>query len=249
MTTQTQRAPLTAIMDPSWAQALKPVEPVIREMGDFLRAEIHAGHRILPDSANIFRAFKQPLDSVKVLIVGQDPYPTPGNPIGIAFAVDPQVKPIPASLRNIYKELMDDVGVKEPTNGDLRPWTSRGVMLLNRCLTVRASQPASHRGKGWEKVTEQAIRALNARTDESGRPLPLVAILWGRDARGLAPLLTNATIIESSHPSPLSARYGFFGSKPFSRANAALISKGAEPIDWSLPSADDLPIPQEDPEF
>lgn len=242
------RKPLHALMDAQWAQALAPVEPTIRHMGDFLRGEIAARRPYLPANANIFRAFATPMNDVKVLIVGQDPYPTPGNPIGLSFAVDPAVHPLPASLRNIFTELTEDLGIPRPDNGDLRPWTQQGVMLLNRCLTVSLGHPASHRGQGWEAVTEQAIRTLNARTDADGKPLPLVAILWGRDARNLKPLLAHATIIESAHPSPLSARHGFFGSKPFSRTNAALQAMGATPIDWSLPS---LSAPQvsDEPSF
>lgn len=243
----TERKPLSELMDPQWAQALAPVEPNIRHMGDFLRGEIAAHRRYLPANENIFRAFSTPMNQVKVLIVGQDPYPTPGNPIGLSFAVDPAVHPVPASLRNIFTEMVDDLGVPSPDNGDLRPWTHQGVMLLNRCLTVGVGKPASHRGQGWEAVTEQAIRALNARTDSEGKPLPLVAILWGRDARNLKPLLTHAVIVESAHPSPLSARHGFFGSHPFSRANAALQEMGATPVNWELPSAqvqptDDTPV-------
>lgn len=188
----------------------------------------------LPASHNILRAFTIPFDSIKVLIVGQDPYPTPGHPVGLSFCVAPNVHPLPKSLINIYKELVDDLGVPMPTNGDLTPWTERGVMLLNRCLTVGVGRPNSHQGKGWEEVTEAAIRALNARTDADGKPKPLVAILWGRNAQSLEPLLTNAFIIKSPHPSPLSASRGFFGSKPFSRANQALVTMGADPVDWTL---------------
>ena len=121
-----------------------------------------------------------------------------------------------------------------PKNGDLTPWTKQGVMLLNRCLSVEAGKANSHQGKGWEQITDAAITALNNRTDNNGKPLPLVAILWGRNAQSLAPLLTNAVIIQSPHPSPLSASRGFFGSRPFSRTNQALISMGASAIDWSL---------------
>ena len=185
--------------------------------------------------ATIFCA-RSPSRSIpsKVLIVGQDPYPTPGHPVGLSFCVAPNVHPLPKSLINIYKELVDDLGVPMPTNGDLTPWTERGVMLLNRCLTVGVGRPNSHQGKGWEEVTEAAIRALNARTDADGKPKPLVAILWGRNAQSLEPLLTNAFIIKSPHPSPLSASRGFFGSKPFSRANQALVTMGADPVDWTL---------------
>lgn len=229
------RKPLSEIMDTSWATALEPVEGDIRRMGDFLRAEHASHHPTLPSSNNIFRAFQLPLDQVKVLIVGQDPYPTPGHPVGLSFCVAPDVDPIPASLRNIYQEMMDDLGLPRPSNGDLTPWVVQGVMLLNRSLTVRAGAPNSHQGKGWEKITEQAIKALNSRRDESGRPLPLVAILWGRNAQSLESLLTNAKIIKSPHPSPLSASRGFFGSRPFSRTNAYLEEMGTSPIDWRLP--------------
>lgn len=228
--------PLEELMDPDWAKALAPVEPQIRAMGVFLREQIESGHHILPASHNILRAFSIPLKSIKVLIVGQDPYPTPGHPVGLSFCTSPKVRPLPKSLINIYKELVNDLGVSTPQSGDLTPWTKQGVMLLNRCLTVEAGKANSHQGKGWETVTDAAINALNSRKDENGNTMPLVAILWGRNAQSLAPLLTNATLITSSHPSPLSASRGFFGSKPFSRANSALIKMGASPIDWSLNS-------------
>lgn len=227
---------LEELMDPDWAKALAPVEPQIRAMGVFLREQIESGHHILPASHNILRAFSIPLKSIKVLIVGQDPYPTPGHPVGLSFCTSPKVRPLPKSLINIYKELVNDLGVSTPQSGDLTPWTKQGVMLLNRCLTVEAGKANSHQGKGWETVTDAAINALNSRKDENGNPMPLVAILWGRNAQSLAPLLTNATLITSSHPSPLSASRGFFGSKPFSRANSALIKMDASPIDWSLNS-------------
>ena len=197
-------------------------------MGDFLRAEIAAGRTYLPDGPNVLRAFTQPLDDVRVLIVGQDPYPTPGHPIGLSFSVAPGVAP-PRSLVNIFRELSDDLGVKRPTSGDLTPWAQRGILLLNRVLTVEPGNSGSHRRKGWEDVTDQAIRALVARDE------PLVAILWGKDAQTLRPMLTDVPIIESAHPSPMSADRGFFGSKPFSRVNAELEDLGADPIDWSLP--------------
>lgn len=235
--TQAHIKPLSELIEPGWATALSDVEPQVHRMGDFLRGEIAAGRPYLPASKNILRAFTIPFDDIKVLIVGQDPYPTPGHPVGLSFCVAPNVRPIPRSLTNIYKELTDDLGLPMPANGDLTPWTGQGVMLLNRCLTVGVGHPNSHQGKGWEPVTEAAIRALNARTNADGTPKPLVAILWGRNAQTLEPLLTNAFIIKSPHPSPMSARYGFFGSKPFSRANAALTSMGSSPVDWSLPSA------------
>ncbi|MGO2860740.1 MAG: uracil-DNA glycosylase [Brevibacterium sp.] len=224
---------LTEIMSPDWAEALSDVEEQIHAMGDFLRAEIAAGRDYLPRGDKVFRAFAEPLAEVKVLIVGQDPYPTPGHPIGLSFAVDPEVRPLPRSLGNIYKELEADLGIAPAAHGDLRAWSRQGVMLLNRSLTVQPGQPASHRGKGWEAITERAISALIERDQ------PLVAILWGRDARNLAPLLTSGTaevaIVESAHPSPLSASRGFLGSRPFSRTNDLLGQKGIDPIDWSLP--------------
>ena len=221
--------PLRTIIDPGWADALEPVAGRIAAMGDFLRAEVAAGRRYLPAGENVLRAFKQPMDSVKVLIVGQDPYPTPGNAVGLSFSVAPDVRRLPPSLVNIFTEYTADLGFPTPANGDLSPWTQRGVLLLNRVLTVAPGKPGSHRGKGWEEVTEQAIRAL------AGRRQPLVAILWGRDARTLAPLLDGAALISSAHPSPDSAGAGFFGSRPFSRANQLLEQQGAEPVDWKLP--------------
>jgi uracil-DNA glycosylase len=200
-------------------------------MGEFLRAELAAGRGYLPAGQNVLRAFTFPFDKVRVLIVGQDPYPTPGHAVGLSFSVAPDVRPLPRSLDNIYKEYVQDLGNPAPANGDLTPWAERGVMMLNRVLTVRAGTPASHRGKGWESVTECAIRALVA------RPQPMVAVLWGRDAQTLKPMLAGAhcATIESVHPSPLSATRGFFGSRPFSRANELLTTLGAEPIDWQLP--------------
>lgn len=213
-----------------WAPALAPVEDDLGRLGRFLNDERAAGHRVLPAGERILAAFSRPLADVRVLIVGQDPYPTPGHPIGLSFATAPEVRPIPRSLQNIYRELRDDLGVAPVAHGDLTAWADRGVMLLNRVLTVRAGAPASHRGKGWEAFTERAIRAL---VDRGG---PLVAILWGNDARSLGPMLGQVPRLESPHPSPLSASRGFFGSKPFSRANAALEAQGASAIDWTLPS-------------
>jgi uracil-DNA glycosylase len=220
--------PLTEVVEAGWAAALEPVAGQIAAMGDFLRAEVAAGRRYLPAGPNILRAFSQPFADVRVLIVGQDPYPTPGHPIGLSFAVESHVRPIPRSLQNIYRELSSDLGLATPAHGDLTSWTKHGVLLLNRVLTVAPGASAAHRGKGWEVVTDQAIRAL------VGRGTPLVAILWGRDAQSLSPLLGSVPRIESAHPSPMSADRGFFGSRPFSRANAALVEQGAEPVDWSL---------------
>ncbi|ASU83641.1 uracil-DNA glycosylase [Nocardiopsis gilva YIM 90087] len=220
--------PLNEIMDDGWAKALEPVAGRISEMGEFLRKEIDEGRTYLPAGENVLRAFQQPFDDVRVLIVGQDPYPTPGHAIGLSFAVAPDVK-LPGSLRNIYKEYMEDLNLPMPSNGDLTPWTKQGVLLLNRALTVMPGKPASHRGKGWEEVTEQAIRAL------AERGTPLVSILWGRDARNLRPLMPGVPCVEAPHPSPMSAKYGFFGSRPFSKANALLEEQGAEAVDWRLP--------------
>ena len=223
---------LTTIIEAGWAEALAPVAAQIRAMGDFLRAEIAAGHTYLPSGDNVLRAFKQPFADVRVLIVGQDPYPTPGHPVGLSFSVDPSVKRIPGSLVNIFREYSQDLGYPRPATGDLTPWTDRGVLLLNRVLTVQPGKPGSHRGKGWEAITEQAITALAARHDEGS---PLIAILWGKDARNLGPLLGNVPRIESTHPSPMVTNGDFFGSRPFSRANQLLESLGAAPIDWKLP--------------
>jgi uracil-DNA glycosylase len=222
--------PLRSIIDPGWADALEPVAGQIAAMGDFLRAEVAAGRRYLPAAQNVLRAFKQPFAGVRVLIVGQDPYPTPGHAVGLSFSVAPEVRRLPGSLVNIFREYSDDLGYPAPATGDLTPWSERGVLLLNRVLTVAPGKPGSHRGKGWEEVTDQAIRALAARQTE-----PLVAILWGRDARTLAPLLGDIPRVESAHPSPYSASNGFFGSRPFSRANQLLEQEGAKPIDWKLP--------------
>ena len=221
---------MRSIVDPGWADALEPVAGRIAAMGDFLRAEVAAGRRYLPAGENVLRAFKQPFAAVRVLIVGQDPYPTPGYAVGLSFSVAPDVRRLPGSLVNIFREYSEDLGYPTPTTGDLTPWAERGVLLLNRVLTVQPGKPGSHRGKGWEEVTDQAIRALAAR-----KTAPLVAILWGRDARTLVPLLAGIPAVESAHPSPYSAANGFFGSRPFSRANQLLEQEGAQPVDWKLP--------------
>ncbi|WP_214465836.1 uracil-DNA glycosylase [Microbacterium flavescens] len=218
------------LLDPGWADALAPVAPDISALGERLRAEVTAGRSYLPAGDRVLRAFERPLADVRVLIVGQDPYPTPGHPIGLSFAVDRHVRPLPRSLSNIYQELEADLGIPRAAHGDLSAWSDQGVMLLNRVLTVAPGQPASHRGWGWEKVTEHAIRTLVERDG------PLVAILWGRDAANLRPLLGSTPIVESAHPSPLSASRGFFGSRPFSRANALLEEQGGRAVDWALPA-------------
>jgi len=220
--------PLNEIIDPGWAEALQPAAGGITRMGDFLRAEVAAGRQYLPAGPNVLRAFQRPMDQVRVLVVGQDPYPTPGHPIGLSFAVDRHVRPLPRSLGNIYREMRDDVGIAPAAHGDLTAWSDQGVLLLNRVLTVAPGQPASHRGKGWEPITEAAIRALVARGG------PLVAILWGKDAQTLMPILDGVPIIASAHPSPMSADRGFFGSRPFSRTNELLAEQGAPPVDWAV---------------
>ena len=221
--------PLANIVDPGWAEALAPVADQITQLGAFLREQVAAGKRYLPAGENVLRAFKQPFSGVRVLILGQDPYPTPGNPVGLSFSVDSGVRRLPGSLVNIFREYSEDLTFPTPSNGDLTPWAEHGVLLLNRVLTVEPGKPGSHRGKGWEEVTGQAITAL-AKRDQ-----PLVAILWGRDARNTAPMLGSVPRIESAHPSPMSAHNGFFGTRPFSRANELLKQQGADPVDWRLP--------------
>jgi uracil-DNA glycosylase len=217
------------LIAPDWAEALAPADDRISAMGRFLRSELAAGRPYLPAGDAVFNAFRRPLADVRVLVVGQDPYPTPGHPIGLSFAVAPQVRPLPGSLRNIYQELSTDLGIAPAAHGDLTAWADRGVMLLNRVLTVRPHEAASHRGRGWEEVTDTAITALVRRGG------PLAAILWGRDAQSLKPALGPVPWVESAHPSPLSAARGFFGSRPFSRVNSLLTDLGGDPVDWSLP--------------
>ncbi len=230
MTRELWRA--AARIAPDWEAALglsgpqSPLEPIAAA----LAADAAAGYEVLPAMAQVFAAFERPLSEVKVLIVGQDPYPTPGHPIGLSFATSAEVRPLPRSLQNISRELQADVGAPPLPHGDLTAWAEQGVLLLNRVLTVRAGAAGSHRRLGWELITEQAIRALAARGG------PLVAILWGNDARSLAPLLGDVPRIESAHPSPLSAARGFFGSSPFRGANVALAAQGASPIDWEIPA-------------
>ena len=220
---------MTFARDPlgaGWAEALAPVATELDGLARFLEGEA-SGY--LPAEGNVLRAFRSPLADTRVLVIGQDPYPTPGHAIGLSFAVDAHVRPLPRSLANIHRELRDDLGVEPPGHGDLSAWQAQGVMLLNRVLTVRPGQSGSHRGRGWEAVTDAAIRALVA------RDAPLVAVLWGRDAQSVRPMLGACPVIESAHPSPLSASRGFFGSRPFSRVNARLEEIGGAPIDWSLP--------------
>jgi uracil-DNA glycosylase len=223
------QARLAEQVDPTWLPALAPVAGEIEALEEFLRSERATGRRYLPGDDSVLRAFTQPFDDVRVLLVGQDPYPTPGHAVGLAFSVAPDVTPLPRSLRNVFTELADDLGAPFPTSGDLTPWTRSGVLLLNRVLTVVAGVPGSHRGKGWERITDRAVSGLAARRT------PLVAVLWGKDAQAVRPLLDGVPVVESAHPSPLSAGRGFFGSRPFSRASRLLVEQGCAPVDWRLP--------------
>ncbi|GAA1766568.1 uracil-DNA glycosylase [Pseudarthrobacter sulfonivorans] len=227
--------PLRELMAADWADALGPVETELRGVLAFLAAEVDTGHKVLPSPSNVLRAFRQPLADVKVLIVGQDPYPTPGHAVGLSFAVDARTRPIPRSLANIYRELESDLGIPPRVHGDLSAWASQGVLLLNRVMSVRAGAAGSHRGKGWEAITTAAVTAVaHRRTADGGRP-PLVAVLWGRDAGGVRPLLSGAAVVSSAHPSPLSASRGFFGSRPFSAINELLREQGSSDVTWELP--------------
>ena len=229
------RLPLNELVAPDWAGALAPVEGQLRDVLDFLSTEVAGGHAVLPPPSNLLRAFRQPLADVRVLVVGQDPYPTPGHAVGLSFAVDGATRPIPRSLANVYKELDADLGLPPRIHGELGRWADQGVLLLNRVLSVRAGEAGSHRNKGWEAITAAAISALAGRGPKSGAPAPLVAILWGKDAGTVRPLLGSTPVIASAHPSPLSAARGFFGSRPFSRANTLLQEQGDGTVDWELP--------------
>jgi uracil-DNA glycosylase len=226
---------LDQLMTPDWAEALSAVEDELRSVLAFVAGEAVRGSQVLPAASNILRAFRQPLAGVKVLILGQDPYPTPGHAVGLSFAVSGQTRPIPRSLSNIYREMESDLGLPPRVHGDLSAWTGQGVLLLNRVLSVAAGTAGSHRGKGWEAITTAAVTAVARRRTAAGQPSPLVAILWGKDAESVQPLLEGAPAIASAHPSPLSASRGFFGSRPFSRTNALLKEQGAEPVNWELP--------------
>lgn len=221
---------LDGLVAPDWAEVLEPVADRALGLLAELRAEADAGAPFLPEAGLVLRAFATPLADVRVLVLGQDPYPTPGHPIGLSFAVERHVRPLPRSLANIHRELRDDLGLSTPEHGDLSAWQAQGVLLLNRVLTVRPGAPGSHRGRGWEEITGCAVRALARRGG------PLVAVLWGRDAQQAAPLLGDVPVVASAHPSPLSARAEFFGSRPFSRANALLRAQGDPGVDWSLPA-------------
>ncbi|PJJ42855.1 uracil-DNA glycosylase [Glutamicibacter mysorens] len=212
-----------------WVPALSRQDSLLRRLATDLAARSAAGEQILPAPEVMFRALSLPLSEVKVLIIGQDPYPTPGHPNGLAFAANKQVRPLPRSLANIYKELQADLGLDPVPHPDLGPWLSQGVLLLNQVLSVTAGNAGSHQKLGWAPILQAILQAL----DE--RPLPLVALLWGNQAQKLSGSLPNAVQLQSAHPSPLSASRGFFGSKPFSNINRLLSDSGQEPIDWSLP--------------
>jgi uracil-DNA glycosylase len=204
-------------------------KPYYAELYRFVKSE-YSKYLIYPDADDIFNAFHfTPLNKVKVVILGQDPYHNEGQAHGLCFSVKPDVD-IPPSLVNIYKELHDDLGCYIPNNGYLEKWAKQGVLLLNTVLTVRAHYANSHQGKGWEKFTDAVIHAVNAQ----GRPI--VFILWGRPAQMKKNMLNNPKhlILEAPHPSPLSAFRGFFGSRPFSKTNEFLIHNGIEPIDWQI---------------
>mgnify|MGYP000845009675 FL=1 len=205
-------------------------QPYYQELRRFLIDEYRRG-RVYPDMYDIFNALHYtPYAAVKVVILGQDPYHGPGQAHGLSFSVQPGVAP-PPSLLNIFKELQTDLGCRIPNNGCLKPWAEQGVLLLNTVLTVRAHQANSHRGRGWETFTDKIITLLNA------RERPLAFILWGGPARKKKNMIDTSRhfIVESPHPSPLSASYGFFGSRPFSKVNAFLESVGETPVDWQLP--------------
>lgn len=218
-------------IDPSWVEPLSPVQSVLDDIATKLYQELKQGNTYLPSSENIMSAFQLPFEKVRVLIVGQDPYPTPGDAVGLSFSISPNQAVLPRSLKNIFTELCSDIGCQQPASGDLSPWGAQGVMLLNRVLTVRSGEAGSHRKWGWEKVTEQAIRALDERAT------PLVAVLWGNDAATAKEFLPHSMVLESAHPSPLSASRGFFGSQPFSTVNQELMNMGQKPIIWELPTA------------
>jgi uracil-DNA glycosylase len=226
---------LAGLVGDGWPDVLAPVAGTIAALGDRLRAEQAAGRRFAPAGGRVLAALAMPLDAVRVLVVGQDPYPTPGHAVGLAFAVERGVRPLPPSLRNLLTEYTTDLGLPDPGHGDLRAWVEQGVLLLNRVLTVRHGEPGSHRGWGWEQVTDTVVDGLLAHHGAAG--IPLVALLWGRDGQTLAPRLRagGAEVLTAPHPSPLSAHRGFLGSRPFTRVNALLAAAGAAPVDWRLP--------------
>lgn len=212
-------------MHPSWQEALASSKPLLEQLE---RKVMARETDMVPALDDVMKAFELPLSSVRVLIVGQDPYPTAGHAIGLSFAVSKDVKPLPRSLKNMMIELRDDLGRGVSIDGDLTKWVAQGVFLLNRHLTTDLSEPGAHSNLGWSEFTDRVIAVLNR---QMGRNL--VSILWGNQAQELKGALCDSTVIASAHPSPLSARRGFFGSKPYSKANAALVAAGQNPVDWS----------------
>jgi uracil-DNA glycosylase len=215
---------------PAWKAALAGEfeQPYMQDLRAFLAAELAAGKRIHPNPDEWFNAFNHtPMDRVRVVILGQDPYPTPGHAHGLCFSVQPQVRPLPKSLQNIFRELDDDLGIRN-TCGSLLSWADQGVLLLNAVLTVESGKSGSHHGKGWERFTDRAVQILNAQA------APLVFVLWGRPAQLKGAHIDRARhlVLEAPHPSPLSAYRGYFGSKPFSKINAFIERQGQPPIDW-----------------
>lgn len=217
-------------IDASWVPTLLPLEQHLRSLALELSSRSLAGERILPDPNLMLRALQLPVDRVKVLVVGQDPYPTPGHPIGLSFATRADVRPLPRSLKNIYRELEADLGIPPAAHGDLSAWQDQGVMLLNQSLSVAAGHAGSHQKLGWQQVTSTIIARLNECTPA------VVAVLWGAQAQKLAPVMPGMVQLASAHPSPLSASRGFFGSHPFSAVNRTLQEQGREPVQWQLPS-------------
>lgn len=217
------------LIDESWVPTLLPFSAQLRAIAQELAARSQAGERLLPDPALMLRALELPAEEVKVLIVGQDPYPTPGHAIGLSFATEAQVRPLPRSLSNIYRELHDDLGIPPAVHGDLSAWQEQGVMLLNQVFSVGAGAAGSHQKIGWTHISAAVIDRLNRCSPA------VIALLWGNQAQKLAPQLDQSIILRSAHPSPLSASRGFFGSKPFSAINRELRALGREEISWQLP--------------
>ncbi len=229
----TVAAPLDPKLEPSWKRALAEAfaHESAQELKTFLQSERDAGRQTFPPMSLVFNAFEHtPFDEVRVVIVGQDPYHGPGQAMGLSFSV-PRGVPIPPSLRNMFRELETDCGITRPSHGDLTHWADQGVLLLNTSLTVRAHEAASHAGRGWERITDAAIRALAEQRDG------IVFLLWGRHAQSKRTMIDERRhlVLTAPHPSPLSASKGFFGCGHFSQANAYLVERGEPPIDWSLP--------------
>ena len=223
----------TVDLHPSWLAAIESEfdQPYMQQLKTFLAQEKAAHKQILPHSSLWFNALNStPLDQVKVVILGQDPYPTPGHAHGLCFSAMPEVKPLPKSLQNINKELIDDLGINNTHTAYLQPWAEQGVLLLNAVLTVEAGNANSHQGKGWEGFTDAIIRAINEQSES------VVFILWGSYAQKKAAFIDSDKhcLIKSAHPSPLSAYRGFWGSKPFSKTNDYLQQQGKTPINWQL---------------